>query len=252
VDFLTQGGGTGETHPEYCRSVEAYLCRRNDGHLIRIVGPAFEQVCGWADRGVPLKVVYRGIDRYFERYYAKGPRRRPVRIEFCEADVLDVFDEWRRAVGVLVARDRRESDESEDAYGEISERTPTRRSLSAHLERVIARLIALSAEQPTPVHEHVLRHVLEAVARLRGEGRVLRGEARQAAIEQLAALDTALMAAARSHMDASMLGDTEVEAAQELEPFRARMTADTYATAVAAATARLIRERTRLPVLIFD
>ena len=42
----------------------------------------------------------RGIDRYFERYYAKGPRRRPVRVEFCEADVLDVFDEWRRAVGV--------------------------------------------------------------------------------------------------------------------------------------------------------
>ena len=41
----------------------------------------------------------RGIDRYFERYYAKGPRRRPVRVEFCEADVLDVFDEWRRAVG---------------------------------------------------------------------------------------------------------------------------------------------------------
>ena len=45
----------------------------------------------------------RGIDRYFERYYAKGPRRRPVRVEFCEADVLDVFDEWRRALGITVA-----------------------------------------------------------------------------------------------------------------------------------------------------
>src|SRR5919202_6002357 len=85
---------------DYCRQIESYLCRKNDGHLIRIVGPAFEQVCGWATRGVPLKVAFHGIDRYFERYYAKGPRRRPVRIEFCEADVLDVFDEWRRAVGV--------------------------------------------------------------------------------------------------------------------------------------------------------
>ena len=37
---------------DYCRQVEAYLCRKNDGHLIRIVGPAFEQVCGWATRGV--------------------------------------------------------------------------------------------------------------------------------------------------------------------------------------------------------
>ena len=85
-----------------CRQLGAYLCRKNDGHLIRIVGPAFEQVCGWAARGVPAKVAERGIDRYFERYYAKGPRRRPVQIQFCEADVFDVFDEWRRAVGVPI------------------------------------------------------------------------------------------------------------------------------------------------------
>ena len=55
---------------------------------------------GWANQGVPIKIACHGIDRYFERYYAKGPRRRPVRIEFCEADVLDAFDEWRRAVGI--------------------------------------------------------------------------------------------------------------------------------------------------------
>ena len=84
----------------YARDLEAYLCRKNDGHLIRITGPAFEQVHGWAAQGVPLKVAQAGIDRYFERYYRKGPRRRPVRIEFCEADVLDAFDDWRRAVGV--------------------------------------------------------------------------------------------------------------------------------------------------------
>ena len=88
---------------DYCRQVEAYLCRKNDGHLIRIVGPAFEQVCGWAEKGVPLNVAMRGIDRYFDRYYAKGPRRRPVRVEFCEADVMDVFDEWRRALGITTA-----------------------------------------------------------------------------------------------------------------------------------------------------
>src|SRR5437016_4053513 len=85
---------------DYCREIEAYLCRKNDGHLIRIVGPSFDLVSGWAVKGVPLKLACRGIDLYFERYYAKGPRRRPVRIDFCEADVLDVFDQWRRAVGL--------------------------------------------------------------------------------------------------------------------------------------------------------
>ena len=88
---------------EYCREIETYLTRKNDGHLIRVVGPSFEVVSGWAAQGVPLKIVLAGIDRYFERYYRKGPRRRPVKIDFCDADVLDVFDEWRRATGVLSA-----------------------------------------------------------------------------------------------------------------------------------------------------
>ena len=61
---------------EYCRSVETYLCRKNEGHLIRIVGPSFELVSSWAEQGVPLKVAFRGIDRYFERYYSKPQRRR--------------------------------------------------------------------------------------------------------------------------------------------------------------------------------
>jgi hypothetical protein len=85
---------------EYCREIEAYLCRKNDGHLIRLVGPSFERVLGWAAQGIPFKIACQGIDRYFVRYYAKGPKRRPVQIDFCEADVLDAFDDWRRSVGV--------------------------------------------------------------------------------------------------------------------------------------------------------
>ena len=124
----------------YCRQLETYLCRKNDGHLIRIVGPAFEQVCGWAARGVPVKVAERGIDRYFERYYAKGPRRRPVQIQFCEADVLDVFDEWRRAIGVP-SREEEGTEGGPQDEGEGSSRRHG--SLPAHLERVIARLTTM-------------------------------------------------------------------------------------------------------------
>ena len=120
---------------EYCREVETYLCRKNEGHLVRIVGPAFEQVCGWATRGVPLKVVFRGIDQYCERYYAKGPRRRPIRIEFCEADVLDVFDAWRRAVGVSTAAGAETDDREEPA--------PRKPTLTLHIERATARLVTV-------------------------------------------------------------------------------------------------------------
>ena len=120
---------------EYCREIEAYLTRKNEGHLIRIAGPVFEKVSGWAAQGVPLAVAFRGIDRYCERYYAKGPRRRPVRVEFCEADILELFDDWRRAVGVTQLAD---ASTDEDA--------PVKRdSMAAHLDRAIACLTTTRA-----------------------------------------------------------------------------------------------------------
>ena len=69
------------TPDAYCREIEAYLTRKNDGHLVRIVGPSFDRVRGWAERGVPIKVAFQGIDRHFERVLregsaeATGPRR---------------------------------------------------------------------------------------------------------------------------------------------------------------------------------
>ena len=125
---------------EYCREIETYLCRKNDGHLIRVVGPSFELVSGWAEQGVPLKIAFAGIDRYFERYYRKGPRRRPVKIDFCEADVLDVFDEWRRATGVQSS-----AASSARVAQSPSPSPPVSASLPAHLERVVLRLTSARA-----------------------------------------------------------------------------------------------------------
>src|SRR4051794_36990795 len=128
---------------EYCRQLETYLCRKNEGHLIRIVGPVFEQVCGWAMQGVPLTIAFRGIDQYCERYYAKGPRRRPVRIEFCEADILDLFDAWRRAVGVTTVASAGDHADTARSDGDAS--TGRRDTLPAHLERTVTRLTGARA-----------------------------------------------------------------------------------------------------------
>src|SRR5688500_7904523 len=181
------------SYASYVRDIEAHLCRKNDGHLIRIVGPAFEQVSGWARQGVPVKVACSGIDRYFDRYYAKGPRRRPVRIEFCEADVLDVFDDWRRALGITVAD---ASQAADGAVAEASEDVVRRHeSLPAHLERVVARLTALRAGEDRSLDVMIEEMVREIdVARAGSKG--LRGEARQTLIERLRAIDRTLLDAA--------------------------------------------------------
>ena len=232
----------------YCRRLEAYLCRKNDGHLIRIVGPAFDQVCGWAARGVPLKVAERGIDRYFERYYAKGPRRRPVQIQFCEPDVFDVFDEWRRAVGVPVRESPAAVDSALDEGGSTAGRHG---SLPAHLERVIARLTTVRGGADRSLDDVLDRFVRELdTARAGAKG--LRGDARSSFLAHLNALDADLIAAARERCEPALLRQLEAEADDELAPFRDRMPAEAFDRSRRAAVDRLLRERRRLPVIRFE
>jgi hypothetical protein len=233
---------------EYCRQVEAYLCRKNDGHLIRIVGPAFEQVCGWATRGVPLNVTMRGIDRYFERYYAKGPRRRPVRIEFCEADILDVFDEWRRALGITA------SDIAADTTspgGTAEEPAPKRESLPAHLERVVARLTALRAGGDRSF-DAKLDEIVREVDAVRATAKSLRGEARQELLERLRTIDKSLLDDAYAQCDEATRRELLAEADAELAPFRTRMAPDAFEQSRRAAVDRLLRDRRRLPTVAFE
>ena len=227
---------------EYCRQVEAYLCRKNEGHLIRIVGPAFEQVCGWAVIGVPLKVAFRGIDQYCDRYYAKGPRRRPVRIEFCEADILDLFDAWRRSIGVPRVDD-----------GNDEEPRLRKPALAGHIERAIARLTSLRAGG---VRSGTFNDRIDAVVRqldqLAAEARGARGDGRAALVERLQALDEDLVLAARAESDDERNATLHADADAELAPFKARMPQAEYARAHAAALDRLLRDAFGLPTLIYE
>lgn len=235
---------------EYCRDIEAYLCRKNDGHLIRIAGPSFEVVSRWATDGVPLKVAQAGIDRFFERYYRKGPRRRPVKIDFCEADVLDVFDEWRRATGVNVALSLDGRDDGTLPSGERTGRKGP--SLPEHLERVMLRLSSLRAtsvlgEDADPLVDRVAAELETA----RRAGATLRGDVRKALIARLAELDAELIDLARATADPAVMAATAAEAASDLASFRDRMSPDALAAAIDAAATRLLRQRLGLPVVSF-
>jgi hypothetical protein len=227
---------------EYCREIEAYLCRKNEGHLIRIAGPVFEQVSGWATQGVPITVAFRGIDRYCERYYAKGPRRRPVRVEFCEADILELFDDWRRAVGVSQLVDSPAG----------AEPAAKRDSLPAHLDRAIARLTTLRARGRSPSFDRRLDEAVRELDRARATAKQARGDRRASLIDRLAALDRELLDAAREDMDAPRRAALVAEAETEIAPFAGRMASAARARAIDAAFGRLLRDAVGLPVLSHD
>lgn len=231
------------TPDQYCRAIEDHLTRKNDGHLIRIVGPAFELVRGWAEQGIPFKVASHGIDRAFERYHAKGARRRPLRVEFCKDDVLDAFDQWRRAVGVRgIAED---------------EAVPRRREgLATHISRAIARLTALrggattaDGRAPLRLADDVLEEVVRALDGLAAGAERARGETRERILADLTALDTRLIDAARAAAGEEVIAELGTQAEEDLRPFRDRMPADAWRQARAAAHTRLLRDRAQLPSL---
>jgi hypothetical protein len=238
----------------YCREIETYLCRKNDGHLIRVVGPSFELVSRWAALGVPLKVALGGIDRCFERYYRKGPRRRPVKIDFCEADVLDVFDEWRRAVGLTggASPDPAAGGRAGSAAPRPQSAREHRESLPAHLGRVVLKLTNGRARGSVPgAFDDVIDRVAHELDVARADARGVRGEARQALIARLDALDAEVLAHARAALDEMTRGALEREADADLAGFRAAMAPDAFVRARAAAVTRLVRERFGLPTITF-
>jgi hypothetical protein len=231
---------------DYCRQIEGYLCRRNHGHLIRIVGPSFVLVSGWAARGIPLNVAYSGIDRCVARHERKS-RRRPVKVDFCDDDVLDAFEEWRRAVGLPQT-----AGVAPAAKGEDEARAHHAPSLPSHVERVILRLSeARAAGALDSTFDDLIDRVAHELEVARKAGSGLRGEARQAMIDRLAALDVELLRRAESQLDVSERAVLMRAAEDQLAGFRERMRPEALARAHEGAFDRLVRDRTRLPVVSY-
>lgn len=219
----------------YCRAIEAHLCRKNDGHLIRISGPSFDLVRGWAEQGIPLRVATSGIDRTFERYYAKGARRKPVHISFCEQDVLEAFDAWRRATGVA-------------AVDAPSPEVRASSSLPAHIDRLVARLTGRRATAGSNTSlDRALDSFVRELDALRPEAAHARREAREAIIQRLASIDADLQELARTHLSEDLRAAAARDARADLEPFRERMSADAFRAALQAATDRQLRDAAGLP-----
>jgi len=252
---------------DYCRAIEAYLCRENGGHLVRIVGPAFQVVAAWHAVGIPFAIVKQGIDRTLARDRTKpaGPVRRPVRVEFCDADVQDAFAAWRRAVGVGMAGAGDDASlpasaaEGGPAAGAAQPGTAARPgrgpSLAAHVERAMQRLTQalLDLGRFAPEEASAARAAMEAALgtldRLQSDARGARGEARAALVAALAAADHVLSTALVASLPPAAAADLARAARAELAPFAGRMAAADLASAEAAALARLVRERFRAPEL---
>jgi hypothetical protein len=226
---------------EYCRQVEGHLTRENEGHLVRIVGPAFELVRGWALDGIPLSLVFHGISRKAERHRA-GRSKRPLRLEFCEADVREAFDSWRRAVGVW-------HDEPVDVTSEPA--GPRKSSLTRDLDRAADRISrALGRLDLAEEVRVALSTVIQELGQIREDARHLRGAGRQSLEPRLAQLDSTIAELALAAAGDVEADRTRKQVEQELITYRARLSEEVWRKSVTVTVDRLLRDRLNLPSLI--
>ena len=237
------------TADEYCRELEAHLCRRNGGHLVRIAGPSFDFVQRWFEQGIPFKVACQGIDRHVERLERRASRRRPVRIEFCDADVQDAFDAWRRAVGVLRDAPAEPTEGASDPGP--AEGGASRPSLSAHVDRVMARLTVLRVgEGVDPAWNRALEEAVRRLDEYRAAARRARGPARADIVDGLRRIEAGLLAEADRLASDDIRASAAAEAADALAPFRLRMVDAAYHEALERARLRALRVRLGLPTMV--
>ena len=232
---------------DYCRQVEAHLTRINGGHLVRVVGPGFALVKQWADEGVPLSVVFRGIEHKAERH-AAGASKRPLRIEFCEADVRALYDDWRRAIGVPATPT---ADGDADAASDRPA-SPKRRSVSRAIDRAIDRLGRLAGRLDLPGEfRDAMSRLIEQLSTLREELAHTRGAGRDRLLERLGPLEADLLDHARGVVPPDVMRDITVRAEHDLAPYRERLSPEAWTRAVTVTVDRGVREHLQLPSLDF-
>lgn len=237
------GAGADLDVGEYCRQVEAHLARVNAGEIIRITGAGFELVRGWALEGIPLSIVCHAVSLKAERHRA-GRSTRPLRIEFCTADVRAVYTTWRRAVGMTAGP----AAPGEEPAAPGDERR--RASLAKHVQRAIDRLSrSVSRADLGPEVRNVLEHALQELAALGERARGARGQARDAVVTELSALDGRMLQAARTAMGVAELDRLAADAAAELAAYRGRLAPDVWQRSVELGVDRLLRDRLGLPTL---
>lgn len=227
----------------YCRQIEDHLARVNSGHLIRIVGPGFELVRGWALAGIPVSVACHGISTKAERHHA-GRATRPLRLEFCEADVRAAYEHWRRAVGLF---ERTLESDASAATEEPRRKT----SLTKHLERAVDKLSRVAGRLDLPESfRSALAPILEQVAAQADDARRTRGGSRERLLATLEDLDRRLLEEARAAAGPEKLDQLRADSADELAAYRSRLDREAWQRSVDLGADRLLRDRLNLPTLI--
>jgi hypothetical protein len=123
----------------YLTEIEDAFIRRRGKHL-HLCSLDWTMMEVWKERGIPLHVVLRGIEHWFDSYESRKPKRTANTLLYCQEEIEAQYAEWLESrVGSHDDKETRSVDESKSPF--------PRSEVLAHLARSLDRLSELYEER---------------------------------------------------------------------------------------------------------
>ena len=230
----------------YFTELEEVFVRRRAKHLW--LGPvdwALMEV--WKERGIPLHVAIRGIERAFDSYESK-PRHRTVKsLLYCREEVEAQFAEWLE--GRTGSADSTVSATDE---GKGDALPFPREVIREHLKKAVDALDAIATRLSSPLDAEFLESVQRAISLLQalgGDLDILHQRGVEMLEQSLTHIEKMLDEAIKVHASPETLADEKSYAERQLSDFKKRMDKDTYAQTCENVFIKRLREVYGLPRL---
>jgi hypothetical protein len=125
----------------YNTEIEDAFIRRRGKHL-HLCPLDWAMMDVWKERGIPLHVVLRGIDHWFDAYESRKPKRPVNTLLYCQEEVEAQYAEWLESrVGSHEEPETQTADESKSPF--------PRDAVLQHLARSLDKLRQLYEERQT-------------------------------------------------------------------------------------------------------
>ncbi|MBI4455450.1 MAG: hypothetical protein HY644_06070 [Acidobacteria bacterium] len=220
----------GYNYYNYFTEIEEYFVRKRGKHML--VSPLdWSLIESWKQIGIPLHVVFRGIDRAFEKHQAHASEKRINSIFYCQPTVTECFDEYRQAA--IGGPEQRGGNKPEYAERVLA----TMRGLAQRLDAVSSAF--LEAE--------VLDRARQLLGELLKEINTAGPPAMPAIEDTLKVCDSLLLESGRRNLDSAAIEAFHREARQELRIYKRKVSPEMYSRIEKNFINRKIRETCDIP-----
>ncbi len=246
---VQEQGGINEF--DYFTEIEELFIRRRGKHLF--LNPVdWSLMERWKEKGVPIRIVLRAIDKVFDIHDARQQRRSVKSLFYCQEEVEAQFTEWLQGqVGAGSETIKREDKDYNPL--DLEENLPfTRTAILDHLALCHAALIKILDEQMNG-HNSIFA---ETVVKVATQLQKIAEDFRQAVhpnAEDLEAslnyLEKQLDQTLCSYLSQDQLISERTKAEEQLRPYRSRMDYTIYKETLNNLLAKRLREVWGIPRL---